>query len=228
MYTKNFLLVLIGGICAWMPASAETPYHRGVQITDVIIFDDWAGVPPLSEGTIECLGGELEWIDPVTPVCAATGRLHIRNTVILGCAESPTDSRLSGVEVVSVNGLLDANYAGPVWGTWMTVPYNGCDPLVPVDSAVLEDPPVYWKGVWWGWRSQYCEGGQCLWLGDLKLIGKGHGGDIDRIRFRGREVVTTYTPFPVPWEFLPPELGLPGGPEGVITGRIWERTRWKK
>lgn len=228
MYTKILLLIIIGAICAWMPVAAEKPAHRGVQVTDVVIFDDWAAAPPISEGTIRCLGGQLEWLDPVTPVCAATGRIHIRDTAILGCAASPTDSRLTGIEVVTVNGILDADYTGPVWGNWMIVPTTGCNPLVPVDPALLDDPPVFWKGVWWGWRSQFCEGDQCLWLGDLELRGKGHGGDIDRIRFKGREVVTTFTPFPVPWEFLPAELGLPGGPEGVITGTIRERKHWRR
>ena len=78
MRTKIVLLVIIGMFVAWMPVLAERPAPRGVQITDVIIYDDFVAGPPLSEGTINCPGGELVWLNPVTPFCAATGRIHIR------------------------------------------------------------------------------------------------------------------------------------------------------
>ena len=104
----------------------------------------------------------------------------------------------------------------------MIVPNLGCNPLVPVDPALFDDPPVYWKGTWHGQRSRYCEDMQCLWIGDLYLVGKGYGGDIDGIHLKGNETLTTYTPFPVAWELLPPDLGLPGGPEGIITAKIKE------
>lgn len=219
MHVKILLLITIGAFCVWSPVLADKPADRGAQFTDVIVFDDWVGAPPMSPGTLKCPGGELTMLDPVTPFCAATGRLHIRKVSYAACTVSPSDPRLTGIAVGTVNGNLDMDYTGPVWGTWMIVPYTGCDPMVPVDPALYEDPSVYWKGTWHGWRSRYCEDEQCLWIGDLYLVGKGFGTGIDGIHFKGNEVVTTFTPMPVPWELL----GLPtGGPEGTIFATIKE------
>ena len=193
--------------------SAEKPTDTGVNLTEVIIFDDWPAAPPLSEGTMKCPGGEIVMQNPVTPVCAATGRVHLRDMALWACYDS-TDPRLSGVGMATVNANLEADYTGPVWGTWMIVPSLGCDPID------LIDPPAYWKGSWQGQRTWYCADGQCAWIGDLKLVGKGYGGDIDGIHFTGDELITTYTPLPVPWEFIP---GFPAtGPEGIITATIKE------
>lgn len=222
MHMKILLLIIIGVFYAWTPVLADKPADRGAQFTNVIIYDDFVGAPPLSEGTIKCPGGELVWLNPVTPFCAATGRIHIRKGTIASCVESPDDSRLTGIAAITVNANLDADYAGPVWGTWMIVPYIGCDPMVPVDPELFSDSRVYWKGIWHGWRSKYCLDNECWWIGDLDLVGKGYGGEIDGIHFKGNEMLTTFTPFPVAWEFLPPALGLPGGPEGIITATIKE------
>ena len=222
MIVRILFLIVTSVFCAWASVSADEPADSGAQFTDVIIFDDWIGAPPLAEGTMQCPGGEVEWLNPVTPICAATGRIHIRGASYAACTTASGDSRLTGVAAGIVNGNLDVDYSGPVWGTWMIVPYMGCDPLVPVDPSLFDDPPIYWKGTWHGWRSRYCEGGQCLWIGDLVLVGKGYGGEIDGMHFKGNEVVTTFTPAPLPWEFLPPELGFPGGPEGVITATVKE------
>ena len=160
-----------------------------------------------------CPGGDIVMLNPVTPICATTGRVHLRDMALWACYAS-ADPRLSGVGKATVNGNLNADYTGPVWGTWMIVPSPGCDPID------LIDPPVYWKGTWQGQRLQYCADGSCVWIGDLNLVGKGIGGDIDGIHFKGTEVITTFTPLPVPWEFIP---GLPEtGPEGIITGTIKE------
>ena len=152
-------------------------------------------------------------LDPVTPVCAATGRVHFRDIAWWTCYASD-DPRLTGVGMATASGNFDADYTGPVWGTWMIVPSSGCDPID------LIDPSVYWEGTWQGQRSQYCAGGACYWIGDLNLVGKGYGGTIDGIHFKGNELITTYTPLPVPWEFIP---GFPvTGPEGIITATIKE------
>ena len=152
-------------------------------------------------------------LDPVTPVCAATGRVHFRKMAWWACFASD-DPRLSGIGIATANGNFDANYTGPVGGTWMIVPSADCNP------TDLIDPPAYWKGTWQGQRSQYCEGNFCHWIGDLDLVGKGYGGSIDGIHFKGNELITTYTPLPVPWEFIP---GFPAtGPEGFITATIRE------
>ena len=120
--------------------------------------------------------------------------------------------------MATANGNLDVDYTGPVWGTWMIVPSTGCDP-----DDLIVDPPVYWKGKWQGERSRYCVGVSCTWIGDLNLVGKGYGGNIDGIHLEGTEKITTFTPLPVPWELIP---GFPlDGPEGVITATINERAK---
>jgi hypothetical protein len=175
-------------------------------------------------GTISCPGGEIVWIDPVTPVCPGSGRIHLRSVVGYGCydamAGSSPEPRLSGVGMFVVNGNLDADYSGRVWGKWMVVPSEDCDP----DDLV--DPLVFWKGTWQGRRSMFCDSGGCSWIGDLKLVGKGHGGVLEGLHIKGRETITTFTPMPVPWELLGVcglDPSVPCGPEGVITGTIKEK-----
>jgi hypothetical protein len=213
MDVKTLLVITIGLLCLSCPALADKPADAGVQRTDVVILDDWPGAPPISAGTIECPGGELEMLNEVTPICAATGRVHLRNITLWSCMTSD-DPRVSGVGMFTVNGNLDSAYTGPVWGKWTVVPSQSCDPMD------LIDPPVFWQGNWQGQRSQYCDSGPCYWIGDLKVVGKGHGGDIDGLHFKGNEVITTYTPLPIPWEFIP---GFPlTGPEGILTATIKE------
>ena len=50
------------------------------------------------------------------------------------------------------------------------------------------------------------------------MVDKGRGGNLEGLHFKGKEVITTFTPLPIPWELIP---GFPfTGPEGVITGTI--------
>jgi hypothetical protein len=103
---------------------------------------------------------------------------------------------------------------GPVWGGFLIVPSTECNP----DDLI--DPEVYWKGTWQGRRTVTCDEVDCIWIGDLKIVGKGHGGDIDGKHFKGGEIITTFTPLPVSWELIP---GFPvGGPEGIVTRVIME------
>ena len=193
--------VLLLGLAAL--AGAKGPRH-----SEVTISDDWPAAPPLPGGTIECPGGEIEWLDEVTPYCPATGQIIYRDIAWWSCFES-ADPRLTGVGYLTANGNWDSNYTGPVWGTWMIVPSGDCDP------TALIAPTVFWEGTWQGHRTQYCDSSPCYWIGDLNLTGKGYGGNIDGIHFRGNDIVTTYTPMPVPWDVIP---GFPvSGPEGLIT-----------
>ena len=213
MNWKTILSIFIASLCFVLPASADKPGHTGVHRTEVNITEDWPADSLLDTGTMNCPGGELEWIDPVTPFCPASGRVHFRNLTGYACYES-SDPRFTGVGLYMANGNLDADYTGPVWGTWMVVPFAACDP------AFLIDPPVYWKGTWRGKRSLVCDSGPCMYIGNLKLVGKGYGGDIQGIHYKGNEVITTFTPLPIPWELIP---GFPAdGPEGVITAVIKE------
>jgi hypothetical protein len=116
----------------------------------------------------------------------------------------------SGTTWYSVNANWDLDYTGPVGGDFIVVPSPTCD------VAVLDDPESFWEGTWTGKRTVSCEDDVCTWVGHFKVVGKGHGGEIDGLQFRATEEFTTFTPLPVPWDVIP---GFPyTGPEGIITG----------
>lgn len=189
-----------------------------VQRTEVVASDDWPADSGLVAGSVACAGGELVWANPVTPICPESGRLLIRGSVGYGCLQALSDGepepRLSGVVMFSVNGNLDAEYSGPVWGTLEVVPADACDP------AYLIAPESFWSGVWHGHRSRICAGGLCYWVGALEVVAKGYGGELEGLHFKGTETIVTYTPAPIPWDLIP---GFPlTGPEGWITGTIRE------
>jgi len=208
MSVKTLFFVIIGSLCIWLPAFSEAPADAGVERTKVIVLDDWPGAEPLSTGTIKCPGGELVMLNEATPYCAATGLVHLRDMALWSCFTS-VDPRLTGVTMFTLNGNLDAAYTGPVWGKWTTVPSQRCDP------TDLIEPTVFWKGTWQGQRTYHCDGEMCFWIGDLDVVGKGYGGIIDGFHIKGNELATTYTPLPIPWEFIP-EFPVTG-PEGIAT-----------
>lgn len=216
-------------VCRWVLLIAiatvltSYPLDAGVLRTEVTITDDWPADSFLDMGTISCPGGEIVWLDPATPVCPGSGRIHLRRVMGYGCYDATSEGlpepRLSGVGYFLVNGNLRADYSGRVWGRWVVVPSDGCD------KNDLVDPLVYWKGTWQGRRSMSCDGGLCTWVGDLKLVGKGHGGAIEGIHFKGTETIITFTPMPIPWELIGicgPNPLVPCGPEGEITATIKE------
>ena len=214
MKAKTLFLVVATSLCLSFSALAEAAPGAGVERTVVTGLDDWPPVPPIAAGTLKCPGGEVEMLNPFTPYCAATGRIHIRDVVLWSCVTAEEDPRVSGVMKFTVNGNLDSDYTGPVWGKWSLVPSPDCDPVK------LVEPQSVWEGNWQGQRFYRCDVEGCRWIGELKVLGKGRGGNIDGLHMKGTEVVTTFTPFPVPWEFVPwiPETG----PEGVLTVTIKE------
>ena len=218
MIWKFLLIMAVVALGAMSPALAKDSH--GVTRTAVTIYEDWPDDAILGPGELHCPGGEIEWLDPVTPVCTGSGKIHLRNVSGYGCYYAETGGGepvpyLSGVGKYVVNGNLDADYTGPVWGTYMIVPSSGCNPLD------LNDPDVYWKGKWQGRRSVTCNEVSCSWVGRLKLVGKGHGGEIQGMHFKGIEFITTFTPLPVPWELIPgfPETGPEGIGEGIIKSK---------
>ena len=119
------IIIAIAAFCFSPPAFCKG--DPGVQRTDVIIFEDWPADSMLDMGTISCPGGEIQWIDQVTPVCPGSGRIHLRKMAGFGCYDAETSAglpepRLSGVGLFVVNGNLEANYTGHVWGTFLIVP----------------------------------------------------------------------------------------------------------
>lgn len=209
--SKFFLFAAL--VCIGFPAAADKPAGAGVQRTEVVINDDWQAENPIAEGTLTCPGGEVEWLNKVTPYCTATGLLHWRNAVLWGCTHS-SDERVSGPALFEVNANLDANYSGHVWGTWKIVKSDTCD----LATLLHPDPDAYWKGTWNGERI-YTDAGMPTWIGELRVVGKAYGGEIDGFHIKGVETIKTFTPLPVPWEFIP---GLPSGPEGILKATIKE------
>jgi len=57
----------------------------GVRLTDVVIYDDWPADSLLDPGTINCSGGDIEWINLFTPICPGSGQIHLRNMAGYGC-----------------------------------------------------------------------------------------------------------------------------------------------
>ncbi len=187
--------------------------------TEVVVSDDWPADSSLDPPTISCPGGDLEWVDPVTPVCPGSGRIHLRGGIGYGCDQAQVvgggaEPRLTGVVLFEFNANLDADYSGSAWGTWKTVP-GACDP-----SRLYDPDAPHWKGIWVGQRLRFCDATGCRWIGELKVVGKGHGDSLEGLHFRGTETVTTFTPLPVPWDLI--GLCPPCGPEGVLTGTIKE------
>lgn len=219
MRVKALFLLIFCSICLWVPALAGPPSHAGATQTKVVVEDDWPGLDAiLSEGSTTCVGGDMQFDQWGTPYCP-TGDIRIRHSVLYGCLASEDDPRANGVGAFVVNGNLDSSYSGPVWGKLIVVPSDGCDPLD------LIYPTEYWKGVWWGRRSLQIDPEckvppDCMkWIGDVKVFSRGHGGEIRGLRMTGTEIITTFTPVPVPWELIPIP-GFPTGPEGILTATI--------
>lgn len=224
MKSKATLLFSIGLLLLSLPVFAGPPADAGVTRTHVEGSDNWAWKDnPLSLGTINCPGGEL-MVDPFgMPYCADsnTGRLHFRDSVFWSCMTSD-DPRTTGVAVFNIKGNFDADSSGQVWGTWKIVPMPDCDKDGFYPEELVATSPMFWRGTWNGRRFFYSFTGFDVWIGEFDIVGKGIGGDLDGLHFKGSELIQTYTPFPVPYEFLPPELGLFDEPEGYFTGTITE------
>lgn len=224
-FMKNIatFLLSIGLLVLSLPALSGPPADAGVERTDILAGDNWAITNPISLGTIMCPGGELAFDTVGLPFCAnsSTGRLHYRDSVFWGCVTA-SDSRMTGVALYEIWGNWDAESTGPVGGTWKIVPSSACDRLGPFPEDLVANASDYWSGTWTGKRSYQEFGGMGFWVGEFRIIGKGYGETLEGLHFRGEEVVPTFTAFPVPYEFLPPELGLYDQAEGTLTGTITE------
>ncbi len=224
MQFRATILLSIGLLLVSLPVFADPPADGGVTRTHIEGYDNWGWQDnPLSTGTITCPGGELMLDSSGLPYCAdsTTGRLHFRDAVFWSCMTS-NDPRTTGVAVFTIKGTFDADSSGPVWGTWKIVPMVGCDKDGFYPEELVETSTTFWRGIWNGKRLFYSIMGFDVWVGDFRIVGKGIGGDIDGLHFDGTETIQTYTSFPVPYEFLPPELGLFDAPEGYFTGTITE------
>lgn len=206
------------------PASvADEGSVSGVTRTAIEGSDNWGwNGGPLTNPKIMCPGGEL--IGP-PPDCAdsPTDRLHFRDGAGWGCTTS-NDPRMTGVGLYTSNANFDADSNGPVWGEWKMVPMADCNKDA-VFSAAYEDlvnnATSFWYGTWNGQRE--FDGEKTAWVGDIKFVARGIGPDLDGLHFKGLMWITTYTPFPVPYEYIF-DYGTPGFdmPEAVFIGTITE------
>ena len=232
MKSKVVFLLSIGLILLSLPALADPPADAGVNRIQIEGFDDWAWPDyPLSPGTITCPGGVLMLDEFGMPYCgeSSTGRLHFRDAVLWSCISAfvePVDEpipepRISGVGLITINGNFDADSTGPVWGKWKIYPTVACEKSGPYPADEVQAATMYWSGTWQGKRLFYVDMGVPTWVGDLDLVGKGNGGYIDGLHFKGIEIIKTYTPFPIPNEALGIS-GLDEVPEGFVKGTITE------
>ncbi|MEJ2399836.1 MAG: hypothetical protein P8Y52_00455 [Xanthomonadales bacterium] len=201
-------------------ASADGPSDdfMGEAVT---FFDNWPAMPFLAELDVQCPGGEVEWLNAFTPVCTRSGRLRVRDLPLYTCvsgldAHGDPDPRLQGVGSYELNVNWDELYAGEVWSEWTIALSSDCDP------AALQDPQVYWRGNSTGKRmvAAYDASGMPIaWVGELMVVGKGHGGEIEGLHIKGTEMFFTVTPLPLPRDVT---HGDPTTPEGIFTGVVFE------
>lgn len=216
MTYKLVLTVIASIVMTVNPVLADK--KPGGSWTEVQGFDEWPAFNLMAEGRMWCPGSELLMLNPLTPTCGDGKRFHIRDTEMYSCVTTMDmgyviDPRFTGTMWASINANLDNTFSGPVNGKWVMVPGATCNP------ADLADPAVYWEGIWQGKRIQVCDP-TCWWVGNLRIVGYGYGGELEGLEFHGEETITTYTAMPAPWEHIP---GFPySGPEGIVHGYIKE------
>jgi hypothetical protein len=205
------------------PVFAGPPADAGVTRIQVEGVDDLAASNPISPGTVTCPGGTLT-IDETTflPVCtdSNTNRLHIRDSVFWSCMSAVDEPRMTGVGLFTVNANFDADFSGAVWGKWTLFRMDRCDKDGEFPEAGVMNATESWHGTWKGQRLFYSDLGFPVWIGDLDIVGKGSGGTVEGLHFKGKEFLTTYTPIPLPYELIP---GLDATvAEGMFFGTIKE------
>jgi hypothetical protein len=70
-----------------------------VERTEIVATDDWPADSFLDLGTLRCAGGEVVWLNEVTPTCPGSGRLRLRNALGYSCIHSASaDGGFSPIE----------------------------------------------------------------------------------------------------------------------------------
>jgi hypothetical protein len=146
------------------------------DVTGMEVFDPFGllGAPVgalLSPPTVKCPGDEPTG-NPEQP-CPVGSRAHLRNTVIVSRVDS-SNPNLSGDMTVVLNANLDADAAGPVWGTFSLA----------IDSGGT------WEGTWQGLRVRAEEE---LWTATLHIMGKGFGGEVDGMHLMAEDEIVAYS-----------------------------------
>lgn len=203
------LLVLLAGLFT-LTVQAETTFEHFTAEDEWPIFLNGSGdVQPniIKPGEFYCTGGG----EPAGLFeCEGGNGIHIRGTEMMSClhASQPVDWRLNGTVWFDISANWDSYYTGPVSGNWKIVPGDNCQ------MNDLIEPTTYWEGTYSGKRKLVPDSYPPVWISQLKL--KGYGmGDLAGQRIKATEVITTFSPVPLPWEmidYLYPETG----PEGLV------------
>jgi len=222
MQIRATILLSIGLLLVSLPVIAGPPADKGVTRTPIEGSDNWGymGGPP-STPKITCPGGEF--IEPFDCSDSMTGRLHLRDGAGWSCVTAD-DWRMTGVGLYTSNANFDADSNGPVWGEFKIVPMAGCNKDLNYNEVyedLVNDATSFWYGTWNGKRQ--FDSDKKAWVGDIKFRSKGVGEGLKGLHFKGTMWITTYTPFPVPYEALfefYPHLFYE--PEAVFIGTIKE------
>jgi hypothetical protein len=220
MQIKATILMSISLLLVSLPVFAGPPADAGVTRTPIEGWDNWGwkGAPP-SNTEIKCPGGEF--MEPFNCTDSMTGRLHLRDGAGWSCMSS-NDQRMTGVGLYTSNANFDVDSNGPVWGEWKMVPMVGCNKDAVYNEEyedLVNDATSFWYGTWNGQRQFDKDLG--AWVGELKVVGKGVGQDLDGLQFKGTMWITTLTPFPIPYEYIFPVGSEPHDmPEAYFIGMI--------
>jgi len=173
-----YVLFFVGVLFAPTGFAAEK-----YEVTAVEIFDPWGIMTGdyigrfVEDGTVNCPGHELVQI-PGLPPCPAGSRTHIRNAVIETRVDSE-DERVAGMMMVQLNANWNANFEGPLHGTF----------------TILLDAGGSWAGTYEGQRTFDITTG--VWRGTLHVSGKGFGGLVDGMKMKAEDQLESAFPMPI-------------------------------
>ena len=222
MQIKATILLSIGLLLVSLPVIAGPPAEKGVTRTPIEGSDNWGytgGPPPTL--TITCPGGEF--VELIGCPDSMTGRLHFRDGGGWSCITAD-DWRMTGISLYTSNANFDVDSNGPVWGEFKIVPMSDCNKDLNYNEAyedLVNDATSFWYGTWNGKRQ--FDSDKNAWVSDIKFHSKGIGEGLEGLHFKGTMWITTYTPFPFPYEALFDDYPhLFNEPEAVFIGTIKE------
>ena len=131
----------------------------------------------VEEGTVKCPGHEPVG-NPNLPPCPEGSRTHIRAGVIETRVDS-ADDRVAGTMTVQLNANWNANFEGPLYGTF----------------TILLDAGGAWAGTYEGQRTFDSTLG--VWKGTLHVNGIGFGGQVDGMKMMAEDELESLFPMPI-------------------------------
>jgi hypothetical protein len=162
---KTFLVILLMAVAAaFLPVWGDPPATPRVRTAVVQEMTEM-----VSPGTVTCVGGQPSGSpNPFTPCSPGTRQILTRGEIDRGryqVTKGPAEL-FAGVNEVVVNCDLDANMAGPCWGTFKWA----------VRSPFLGDPGEIWEGFWFGYFDL------TSFIASYRATGYGHGGRLEGLQ----------------------------------------------